>query len=398
MSKTGLQALVLMGLRLTKSHLSFLSSILFFFCASFAHATEVAFAGFAYVGQSQSVAAQFPYSKRFEATLGPDGVNALLRKNLASINPQGFTLIPRLDELAGRDQAIAVALVVTNETVSTEQFGQVYKVFAQIRGQALFFDFKSKTVLRAYPFSFAYLDALSAPPTDAQKDASISSIYLGKSGKPGILERFGQVLTQATLPTHTPKFVQITHVIVGDEAKKEFPSQYGPSVTETWVADTFGEAIAGKMGIPILPFAKGYAIGGVMAVSVGDSTVFNLTLPEPDYEFSVNLLKLKKAVFEETAAGKSLIYGTFATVKLEQPLAAKSYLDGQFKNGEVKVVSALQTDTDDFPAYQDSMRGLFTKLSSAIAGDSSPWIKSAAMSVNVDKQIISTRELLQSCK
>lgn len=363
-----------------------------------AAATDVAFAGFAYSGDAQSIAQRFPYSKRFEAALGSAGINGLLQKTLPSIKPQHYQLTTRIDELVGRDQAIAVALVVTNETVSAEQIGGIHKLFIQVRGQAMYFDFKSKTVLRAYPFSFAYLDALPAAPTEAQKIAGINKVYLGANGKPGVLDRFYSALTEAALPTHVSRFVQVSNVVIGDEARRDFPPAYGNGVAETWVADTFAEAIAAKMNIPILPYAKGYAIGKVMSMTVSDGTVFNLKLPEADYEFTVNISKLRTVVFEEKAAGKSLIYGAYASIKLQEPLSGRTYMNDSFKNGEVKIVPASQVNTEDFPAYQDAMRGMFTKLSAAVAGESSPWLKSSASGGDIDKQIVLTRELLQSCK
>lgn len=368
------------------------------FCFSNAHSTEVAFAGFAYSGDNQSIAARFPYSKRFEESIKPIGINGLLQKTVSSVQPPGYSLIPRIAELKGRDQAVSVALVMTNETVSTEQLGPVYKLLVQLRGQALFFDFKSKTILRAYPFSFAYIDALSAPPTDAQKDASIKFVYLGTGGKPGIIQRFSQALAEASIPADVPRYVQVTDVSIGEEARSAFPPEFANGAAEAWVADTFGEAIASKMGIPILPYAKGYAIGKVLSMTISDGAVYNLKLPSPDYQFSVNITKLKKIVYEEKASGKGLIYGAAANFKLEEPLSGVTYLDGLFKNGEIKIVPASQVDTDDFPAFQDSMRGLFTKLSGAISTDDSSWLKSAATATNIEKQIAYTREKLKSCK
>jgi uncharacterized ParB-like nuclease family protein len=363
-----------------------------------AHATDVAFAGFAYSGDYQSGIQRFPYSKKFETSLGAAGMNGLLQKALPGVQPVNYTLTARIDELTGRDQAVAVALVITNETVTAEQIGPVYKLFAQVRGQAMFFDFKSMTVLRAYPFSFAYLDALPAAPSESQKVAAMSKVYLGAGGKPGVLDRFYAALTQATIPDNVTRFVQVSNVIIGDDARAEFPAQYSNGVAETWVADTFAEAIAGKMGIPMLPYSKGYAIGNVMSLTVADGTVFNLKLPKPDYEFTLDLSKLRKVVFEEKAAGKSLIYGAYASIKLEEPLSAHTYMNASFKNGEVKVVPASQVNTEDFPAFQDSMQGLFTKLSAAVAGENSSWLKAASSDSDIDQQIVSTRDLLQSCK
>lgn len=362
------------------------------------HAQDVSFAGLAYSGDSRSIPARFPYSKRFDSSLPGRGIDGILQKDLASIHPQNFTLVGTLDELKGRDEAVVVAFVLTNETVSTEQIGRVYKLLIQVRGQVLFFDFKSMMVLRAYPVSFAYIDALMEPPSEAIKDRDMGYVFNGSNGKPGIISRFEESLTKAKLPTASSRYLQVTTVQISDQARSIFPSEYGSGLAETWLADTFSEKLSTKLDIPILPYSKGYAIGNRMAIKVSDSTVYDLALPKPDYEFTLDLLKLKTVPYEIQAAGKSLIYGTLASVKLEEPLSAHVYMDDQFKNGEVKLVPASQANTDDFPAYEDSINGLFTKLFGVISGDNNPWIKSAAIGPNTDKEIAATRELLKSCK
>jgi hypothetical protein len=363
-----------------------------------AHATDVALAGFAYAGDLASSAARFPVSKQLEAGMGPRGMNAMLAQAMEGKAPDHFQLVPRIDSLAGRDQAIAVALVMTNETVSTEQIGNAYKVMVQLRGQAMFFDFKSKTVLRAYPVSFAYLDVMAAAPTPDQIAARMLAVYQGKDGKPGILARFAAAVNRASLPQQVPRFVQVGKVTLGDEARGAFPPEYRNGAGETWVADMIGEALSARLGIPILPYAKGYAIGNVMSMSIGDSTVFNLKLPEPDYVITADVVKLKKLVYTDQAAGKSFIYGAQADLRLEEPLSGKAYLRSMVKNGEVKIVPAQQTSLDDFPAYEDTLRGLFGKLTRAIAGEESAWLKSAAAAPDINQQIINTRELLLLCK
>ena len=363
-----------------------------------AYSTEVAFAGFAYSGDSNTITARFPHSKKYEESLGASGLNSLLQKTLASAQPKNIKITSKIYDLLGRDQAVAVALVMTNEVVTTELIGQTYKLFVQLRGQAVFFDFKSKTVLKTYPLSFAYLDALPAQPTNSQIIDSIQNVYLGKNGKLGIIERFKNSLINAKVPDAVTRYVQVVNVVISDDARPKFSDAYGKGVAETWVADSFSEAIANKMEMPILPFSKGYALGNVMAMTISNGEVYTLTLPKPDYEFRIKITNLRKVVFEETAAGKSLIYGTYATFSLEEPLSGTSYLNGDYKNGEVKVVSALQTNTEDFPAFQDSMRGLFTKLAGEISGENTSWLKSATTGKDILKQMALTRELLNSCK
>jgi hypothetical protein len=78
--------------------------------------------------------------------------------------------------------------------------------------------------------------------------------------------------------------------------------------------------------------------------------------------------------------------------------AVQPILDAEFKNGEVKEVPASQTYVDDLPAYNDSIRGLFDKVAQVLGGQDLPWLKTAAVTPDIGKQIAATRGLLQKCK
>jgi hypothetical protein len=127
-----------------------------------AHAepVEVALAGLAFSGDAASMAQRFPYSVGYEKALKAGGrpAYAMLREAIAQSPPQQLKLVTQIDELKGRDQAIAVALVIGSETVSVEHLAGLHKLFVLIRAQALFFDFKSMSVVRAYPISFGHID------------------------------------------------------------------------------------------------------------------------------------------------------------------------------------------------------------------------------------------------
>lgn len=73
-------------------------------------------------------------------------------------------------------------------------------------------------------------------------------------------------------------------------------------------------------------------------------------------------------------------------------------LDAQFKNGEVKAVPITQNYIDDLPAYNDSIRGLFDKLAEVLGGQDLPWLKNAAVTADIGKQITLARGVLQKCK
>jgi hypothetical protein len=371
---------------------------------SFAQATQVAFAGLAYAGDAASLDKRFPYSRQYEKRLEQANVraDAQIRAAIAKAAPRNFEVLPGLiDELKGRDQAIVTSLVVNSETVSIESFGALRKLFVLVRAQALFFDFKSQTVIRSYPLSFAYIDVFDREPSAEEVLARVRQVYEGAAGKPGIFARYAEVLAGASLPAQVPRFLKVTDVTLNEAVLASLPPYLkdSPGAAETWAADMVSEAISTRAGVPIIPYTKGYAVGNVFPMRVSDGTVFNLKLPEPDYAISVDLSNVKKVQFGQVAAGSSFIYGTYASLSIRVPGMASSYLNSAFKNGETKVVPATQTFVDDFPAYYDSWNALFRRVAEAMAGkDQASWLKVAASAPDIDSQILKTKELIQQCK
>src|SRR3989344_2020981 len=102
---------------------------------------------------------------------------------------------------AWAQQPVDVALVVGSETVVIEQFGQLHKLLVLIRAQAMFFDFKSMNVVRAYPLSFAYVDALDHAPSEDEIRGGVRLVYEGVAEKPGVLARFVDSAAKASIPS-----------------------------------------------------------------------------------------------------------------------------------------------------------------------------------------------------
>lgn len=370
--------------------------------AARAQQAEVALAGFAFSGDAASLRARFPYSLGYQAALKAAGKfpGKVLLDATQLAPPEKFKLVPRIDELKGRDQAIAVALVVGSETVSIEEIAGLQKLLVLIRAQALFFDFKSMSVVRSYPISFAQIDVFDRAPSQAEIAERVRGVYEGAGGKPGIFARFASTLSKATLPVQTSRYLGITKIVLKPEATASIPAYLTstPTVADTWAADLVGEALSTRAGVPIIPFSKGYAIGNVMSVSIADGDVYNLKLPKPDYEISVEFTRLVKREFGKSAAGTSWIYGLVSSVKIEEPVSGKVYMNAEVKNGETKLVPVTQTYVDDFPAFYDAINGLFVKLSEALASGDTKWVKSAIAAQDIDKQIADTRELIKLCK
>lgn len=376
---------------------------LFMPSSALAQDTQVTLAGLAFAGDEASVDQRFPYSREYEKRLEQAGDRAYARiqARIAAAPPRHLKVAAgMIEELKGRDQAIVTSLVVNSETVSVENFGALRKLFVLVRAQALFFDFKSMTVIRSYPVSFAYIDVFDRDPTRAEILARVEAVYEGAANKPGIFARYAGVLANATIPAQVPRLLKVSSVTLDPSVVASLPAylKSEPGMAETWAADMVSEAISTRAGVPLVPYLQGYAVGNVFAMRVSDGTVFSLKLPEPDYAISVDLTGLKKVKFGSVAAGESFVYGTYATVKIEQPQMGTAYLHTALKNGETKVVPSTQTYVDDFPAYYDSWNGLFTRLATAVATKDMTWVKAAAAASDIEAQILKTNILISQCK
>lgn len=363
--------------------------------------TEVALAGLAYAGSEGAVSTRFPYSQQYVKDLGEAGlpVQQRLRQALSTEAPQHLLIVDQIQELQGRDQALAVAMVLSSETVKVEQFGSLYKLMVLLRAQTMFFDFKSMNVVRSYPLSFAYVDLLDHDPSEAEKRERVKLVFEGANDKPGLIARFVSSVAKASIPSHVPRYLQVTSAQIAPEVLESFPD-FIKADPQTWLADMAGEAISTRVEVPIVPFAKGYAIGNVMSMRVSDGRVWELRLPKPDYVVKVDLTGVKKIKFSEVEGGATTyVYGAYAQTQIEQPDLNKLYLNTKLKNGESRVIPASQKYVDDFPHFYDAINGLLTKLAVALSGTGDDsWIKSAAAAKDIGQQLNQTMELMKQCK
>ncbi|UCU95206.1 hypothetical protein KI616_04910 [Hydrogenophaga taeniospiralis] len=365
---------------------------------------EVAVAGMGYAGAANTLEQRFKYSLKYEeARRAQDNpVGAALVKAVQNAAPSNLHSVQQIDSLRGRDQALVVALVIGSETVVSEQFGDLHKLLVLIRGQAMFFDFKSMNVVRSYPLSFAYVDLLNHAPSPEDVQERVKLVYEGANGKPGILDRFVSSVTAAKVPANVPRLLQVTSVTVKPEALEHIPAyiKSAPGAVDAWLADIVSEAVSSRAGIPVVPFAKGYAIGNVMSMRVSDGKVWELKLPTPDYEIAVELNGFRKVKVSEVPGGAtSYVYAAYSQIRIEEPLSRKVYLDTAIKHGEPRVIPASQRYVDDFPHFYDALNGLFTRISLSMGGKGDDkWLKLAAGAKDVEQQILLTRELIEQCR
>ncbi len=370
-----------------------------------AHATEVTVAGFAFAGDYKAASSRYPYSfKVFEAlnNKAQDRMNLSrsITERTKDIKNPALELRPPGDlvNLKSSDQALMATLLLSGETISTEKFGSYYKTFVNLRGDALIFDYKNQTVVQSYPVSVVLFDAASEKPSDDKLKAYVEDLLLREDNR-GLISQFSKRLETATLPNPGTKTVQVKKAAVAPEALAVMPEalRADPKAVESMIADSFGAILSAKTGVPMLPNSLGH-VGGQMSLRLENGDDLNLKVGEGDYLFDVKLNKFAKIETSKTNVSTGYVYGVYGNVHFYEPALGTDFINSDFKNGENALIPAGQESSDDFPAYQDAIRGLFLKLADALNQPGSKWITTAASEKNILEQVDSARVILGTCK
>jgi hypothetical protein len=375
----------------------------------------VHFIGTAYAGQFASISQRFPYVTEIDGfgskSQAVDAITSKATTMLAGDQPMHYALTTgQISNLQAKDQAIDLALLINRETVLQTSYnanGQmVYKVLAQVRAQALYFDVVQSAIVRDIPLSFAYISTFDHQPSRDEIKQCVQLALYGADGHSGLVKGFVSTVVSSPYPTTGTKFFRVNSPVVIDNKAIQALALDAPDAhsqvqdLQNSIADTFAETFSAAQGVSFIPYAADYLVGNRIPLSLSNGDAFSLKLPTADYVVGLQLLGAKKILFGQSVAGKSLIYGTLFKIQLIEPISGRHYLDAEFKNGVVVKVPATQTsDTqDDRIAYDDSIRELFENLSQAISTGPTDWTSKATSSPDINAQLQATKELFQSCK
>lgn len=372
--------------------------------SALAEAAEVTLAGFAFAGEFKSAAERFPYTfGHFKTAQGKPGKSYSFvlneRMKAASNSELEFRSAENAVNLKARDQALMAVLVLTGETVATENFGSYYKTFVNLRGDALIFDYKAQIVVRSYPVSVVLFDATPEKPDAARISGFVDDLMRREDGR-GMITQFVRRMEAATLPREGMKTVQVRKGEVQLEALALMPEalRRNKSVADAVLADSFASVLSAKVGISMLPSSIGHAVGGVMALRLENGDDYKLKVGEGDYLFDITLNKFAKIKANESAVAITYVYGAYTSIRFYEPALNTTYLESDFKNGESAVVPSGQISNDDFAAYQDAIRGLYLKFSEALIGPPPKWVATAASAKNIESQLTASRDIISKCK
>ncbi|MEF8759245.1 MAG: hypothetical protein V5B36_05830 [Candidatus Accumulibacter sp. UW25] len=368
---------------------------------------QVTVAGFAFAGDFKSAAERFPYAYRLfrtqEADKNPSGTfsYSVIEKTKGVKNSELEYLPGTLVNLKNSDRALMAVLVMTGETVAIDDFGSYHKMFVNLRGDTLIFDYKSKTIVRSCPVSVVLFDASPTRPSEDRITGFVNDLIRREDGR-GLITQATRCLERATLPregTHT-RTVQVRKGEVLPEALAMLPESLkkNPGTVNAMLTDSLASILSARLDISMLPSSIGHAVGGVMTLRLENGDDYMLKLEEGDFVFDITLNKLVKMKTAENNVGVSYVYGAYSSVRLYEPALNTTILGTDLKNGESAVVPSGQVAGDDFAAYQDAIRGLYLKLADAIKNPGSKWIGTAASAKNIETQLESVRTIIRESK
>jgi hypothetical protein len=370
-----------------------------------AMAEEITIGGFAFAGDFKSAAERFPltfslYQKATKEKTTTFSREVIERMRTAKNERIDFNLGEKQVNLKQSDRALMAVLMLTGETTSTENFGSYFKTFVSLRGDALIFDYKNQVVVRSYPLSVVLFDATETAPTKERLAGFVDDLVRRQDGR-GLVTQFLRRMEAADVTQKTIKTVQVRKSSIDDVALALMPQglRNDKAAIESIAADGFASILSAKTGVSLLPRSIGHAVGGVMSMRLENGDDYKLKIGEGDYVFDLSIKKLAKIKAAESNVSTTYVYGAYVDIDFLEPALGTAYLSTSLKNGETSVIPAGQISNDDFPAYQDALRGLFLKLSDALNGSGDgKWLKTAASGKDIEPQITSSRKIIGECK
>lgn len=359
------------------------------------------FAGFALRGAAVTLKQRFPYSYEIAAENmdGKNHIDRVIRHALANFKSAKFKLsLTGLGTLSN-GHSTSVAFVLNRETIGQEQIANIYKLYIQLSGSVLFFDFHGMKVEAAYPVSVEYVDAFHSPPTAQQIAQDVRELYFGGTSV-NILQQYLRALQHADPRSMTGNTLRLTSVKLLPNALKRLPPflRSNPEEADEYIAQAFDKTLVVNQNVSVLPYVKDAAIGNTMALRFSNGNVYSLSIPTSDYDIHLTVTGFRRFQFRKTTFASGWVYAAYSHLKIFEPLSNKVYLDDSFRDGVAKIVPANEQHFMNWPVYQAAMLTLFNHATAALANPHSAWAKKATNNPEISKELQNVKDLLQSCR
>ena len=389
---------------------------------AWADKTKLYYAGFAFIGDSSKIDTNYPMSSKLSKQKDDKGLFILekeLRTRIEKIKSDKVDLSMELGNTK-KGSSMTVAFAVDWENVALEKIAEVYKFIVTVNAQMLVFDFNEKKIIASFPVSMDVIDVKEAklfttkdgkePSKEELKNTKlyadtiesiVNSIYTNGDATKNIFDVFVKKLSTVDIKEKYGYRIKVNDVTFEDKALETFKELNVDKMSaKNFIANNFVKFLSTNQQVSILPYSTGDVIGRKMSARFMNGDVYNLEIPNSDYDVDLKVRGFKKVEFDRTAAEVGLAFGAYLSVKVSQPDLKKVYMDAEFTGKGMKVVSLAQLSTDDWSAYQETMISFFNDFTMQITKQEDKWLKGSS---KVDTKELKTQfkqlsDLLQKCK
>ena len=262
----------------------------------------------------------------------------------------------------------------------------------ELGGQAMFFNMKNMTIIASFPINYRKNFAYDHKPTDKDKIKAIASVYQSEFGGP--LNVFIERINSVRINELDGNTFQVTKVMINSKAKNELPKNKA-RIVDSLLAQSFSKYLAANQNVPMIPFVKGYTVGNKIPGRFADGRVFNLSLPDADYQIELNLKAFKKKLFSQNNVEKAYRYGTIIGMSFKEPVSGSVYLESDFVSTTTKVVPVTQNNIEDWPVYRTAVELLFHEFTTELSSPSKRWVKDHAFAKDARAQMKTLKKKME---
>lgn len=358
---------------------------------------QLYYGGYGYQTYFSEISDEFPYISSILS--GETGVQfeRQLYNQLPDITMGGTPVLK--DGLATlAEKPLVFSLVFTSETVHSEQIASSYKLLVVLNAQILIFDFNRSEIVASFPVSARFIDVLTEPP--GEKDiASLVDQALSSGSDASISSQFLTKVTAISEPAISARMVRVTNVNIADETLNTLQKSSNPDAFRRRLADEFSARLSTNQKIAVLPANVSQAINNSMAARMADGTVYNITIPDADYNIDISIDGLKKVEYATNNIGTTYVYGVFASFKFHEPHSGHVFFDEKLKLGQPQSIPKTAVVEGDSLAFVETIDKLFDEFTFEIGQNNNQWAEAHIYSAKAPRQSMKKLDaLMEACR
>ena len=362
-------------------------------------ATSVVFAGVSFTGDYDQQAARYPYAAELATRRLQSGqslLDAELRSTIDSAYDGSFDLLDSGINSASGDN-LALSFGITAEGIEEVTWGQGYLYIYRVMASVLVFDFERSVLVASYPAIVQFQDGSRQQRTSKDHLAIFETIYSASQPERSIMHEWVSRLNKLEIKQSFPRYLGVRSVLLAEGVSEQLPPRQTPDAYATAVAQVFEALLSKQQNVAMVPYTAGQAVGQAMPLSFQDATMFQLTLPEPNFVFDLTISPFKHA---EKKKGRSAqhAFGAFFNMDFSLAATGKSYLNTRFKQVNQSVFNEKdKVNVDVWQSQQTALRGLMNSVAQQISTRDSASLSKMTKD-NILEQLKITEEKIALCR